>query len=94
MQYVDNVINSGNPQYANAYFELASIRAFSVNGTNTVFNGSTGASPAGTPSTASSNTPSPSSIGQVNTNGVAQLLPMRSLALSPVLFPVFMLLLG
>ncbi|GJE99867.1 glycoside hydrolase family 16 protein [Phanerochaete sordida] len=35
--YLDNVINNGSAAYADAYFELAAIRAFSPAGTTTVF---------------------------------------------------------
>ena len=34
LQYLDNVINNGTAQYANAYFELNYIRAFSLNTSN------------------------------------------------------------
>ena len=31
MQYVDNVINNGTSDYANAFFEIGSVRAYSLN---------------------------------------------------------------
>ena len=50
--YIDNVINNGTAQYANAYFELNYIRAFAANSSAVVnANGSAVTSGAGAPTT-------------------------------------------
>ncbi len=63
-QYIDNVINNGTAQYADAYFELNYIRAFSVNASNVVDSG-------GNPVSASPSAPFTTSAGASATSGVS-----------------------
>ena len=63
-QYIDNVINNGTAQYANAYFDINYIRAFAVNSSAVVdASGSVVTSGAGAPTATGSNGASPSSSG-------------------------------
>ena len=63
-QYLDNVINNGTAQYANAYFELNYIRAFAVNSSMVVnADGSPASSGVGSPSATSSSSGSAASTG-------------------------------
>ena len=71
LQYIDNVINNGTPQYTDAYFELNYIRAFSLNASSVVdSNGnpvSSGGASASLPLTTSAG-PSPSGVGNTGTD--------------------------
>ncbi|THG93564.1 hypothetical protein EW026_g7702 [Hermanssonia centrifuga] len=72
--YLDNVINNGTSQYADAYFELNYIRAFSVNSTAVVGSDGTpvtstaGGSPGSPTSSGSGSSPSGSGGSNDNNN--------------------------